>query len=204
MIFSLVYNVIFIILIWKCNIILHTLKFSCATASGYNFLTCRKVHFVITARKRSLQRLCFYRCLSVQGGLCLWSLCLGGLCPGGLYWGVSVQGSLSGESVSRWVSVQGGVCLGCLCQGDPSPASTVTCGRYASYWNAFLFICKTCKSATVSQKYIPQTVLFPIVINKSSLKIKVSTTIAIFNAWNTIVGINLQLQEWALKFYKPQ
>ena len=82
------------------------------------------------------------------------------------------------------ISVQGG-----LCQGDPPPR-TVACGRYASYWNAFLFICKTCKSSTVSLKYLPQTILFPIVINKISFKIKVSTTIAIFTTWNTIVGIN--------------
>ena len=40
--------------------------------------------------------------------------------------GVSVQG----VSLSRV-----GFCLGSLCQGDPR---TVTCGRYVSYWNAFL------------------------------------------------------------------
>ena len=28
---------------------------------------------VITTRKRSLRRLCFHRCLSVHGGVCLWS-----------------------------------------------------------------------------------------------------------------------------------
>ena len=60
------------------------------------------------------------RVVSIQGG----GLCLGGLCPGG--------------SLSRGVSVQGD------CQGDPPdrapPPHTVTSGRYASYWNAFLFI----------------------------------------------------------------
>ena len=45
----------------------------------------------------------------------------GGLCPG-----VSLSGGLS---------VRGGG----LCQGDPT--CTVTCGRYASYWNAFLLVC---------------------------------------------------------------
>ena len=77
--------------------------------------------------------LCFLRCSSVHGGL---GLCLG----------VSVRGSLSRGSLSREVSVQGvsiwgslskgGFCPGGLCQGDPR---TVTSGRYASYWNAFLF-----------------------------------------------------------------
>ena len=59
---------------------------------------------IITARKRSLRRLCFHRCLSVHRG-------------------VSVQG----ESPSRGVSVQrGGLCLGWasvwgggLCHGAP-------------------------------------------------------------------------------------
>ena len=89
------------------------------------------------------------------------------LCPegvsvkrGSLSGGVSVQGSLSrevsvqgclcpereslssGGSLSRGVSVQRGLCpegvsvQRGLCQGDPH---TVMCGRYASYWNAFLF-----------------------------------------------------------------
>ena len=39
---------------------------------------------IITARKRSLRRLCFYRCLSVHRGVCVW-LHLGGVhgCSGG-------------------------------------------------------------------------------------------------------------------------
>ena len=57
--------------------------------------------------------------VSVQGVLCPGDLCLGGLCPTG--------GSLS----KRGLSVQRG-----LCHGDPR---AVTSGRYASYWNAFLF-----------------------------------------------------------------
>ena len=60
------------------------------------------------------------------------------------------RGSLSGEgSLSRglcpgWVSVQGVSCpvtssvQGVSVREDPLP-STVTCGQYASHWNAFLF-----------------------------------------------------------------
>ena len=85
----------------------------------------------VTARKRSLRKLCFHKCLSVQGegglgglcpggslykgGFCLGSF-LGGLCPGGSLsrQGVSVQGDLDqaggslprGGSLSRRVSVR--------------------------------------------------------------------------------------------------
>ena len=85
--------------------------------------------------------------VSVQGK----GFCLGDLCPGG----VSVQrGSLSkgvsvqredlcpgeglcpgGGSLSRVGSLSGGVSV-----RDPPPHRTVTCGRYASYWNAFLYL----------------------------------------------------------------
>ena len=66
----------------------------------------------ITARKRSLRRLRFYTCLSFcpQGwGACSWE---GGACSGG-FW-------------SR----------GCLVE---TPLDDYCCGRYASYWNAFVF-----------------------------------------------------------------
>ena len=66
---------------------------------------------IITARKRSLQRLCFYTCLSVI------------LFTGG--WGCLPQ-----------------CMLGCT----PSPTGSSACweiwatnGRYAIYWNAYLF-----------------------------------------------------------------
>ena len=55
---------------------------------------------------------------SLSRGLCPGK---GDLCPGG---GLYLGGSLS------------------VCQGDPLWTETprkVTCGRYASYWNAFLF-----------------------------------------------------------------
>ena len=144
---------------------------------GVTKCKCLKNREVITAHKRSLQRLCFYGlCLSRGGGL--------GLCPGGsLSRGVSVPGgSLSRGLCPRGVSVQEGLCPGgSLSRGSLSRGSlsgvlcpeggicprgglcpgrgvylqaggslsrgvsvretphTVTSGRYASYWNAFLF-----------------------------------------------------------------
>ena len=75
---------------------------------------------IVTARKRSLGQGNVFRsiCLSTGGG------------------GVSVQGvSVRGVSVRR-VSVQGH-----LCPGRPHPPpSMVKSGRYASYWNAFMFL----------------------------------------------------------------
>ena len=101
-------------------------------------------------------------CLSTGGGVSVhmvWGVSVGGisvqgrgLCPGEgslSRGGVSVQGRglCPGEGfLSRGeVSVQGGgLCLGDLCrgrgfsvQGDPGK---VMCGRYASYWNAFLLV----------------------------------------------------------------
>ena len=46
--------------------------------------------------------------------------------------GISVQGVSKGGLCPRE-----GLCPGGLCQGKP-PVRTVTCGRYVSYWNAFL------------------------------------------------------------------
>ena len=64
----------------------------------------------------------------VQGGLCPWGLCPWGLCP----WGLCPGASLSGGSLSTGSLSRG------LCQGDPHCCHTVTCGRYTSYWHAFL------------------------------------------------------------------
>ena len=98
-------------------------------------------------RKQSLRRLCFHRCLSFHGGVSLSGgslprggalsgegLCPGGLCPGRRR-GACVQG--------------GGLCPGRvgLCPGRGNV--TVMCGRYASYWNGFLFsvcLCNLCIS----------------------------------------------------------
>ena len=62
----------------------------------------------------------FSQCLSVHGGG--GGLCPGGFQPGGCPGGVSVQESLSRGSLSG------------------RPPRTVTCGQYASYWNAFLLL----------------------------------------------------------------
>ena len=84
------------------------------------------------------------RDLCPEGGLCpggslsrgslSGGFCLGGLCLGVSVWGVSVWGSLS----------RGGLCLRVSLSGRASvmetPLRTVTRGRYASYWNAFLYV----------------------------------------------------------------
>ena len=110
---------------------------------------CVCVICMFTLRKRSLQRLCFHRCLSLRGGsvsvrgVSVWrdslsgvslswgrGLCLGGLCPGGLCLGGLCLGGLC----------LGGLCLGgslserCLSGKLPG---VVMCGWCASYWNAF-------------------------------------------------------------------
>ena len=102
--------------------------------------------------------------VSVWGGLYLRGLCPRGSLSGGSLSGVSVWGlcpggSLSGKGVSVWGSLSGGLCLGVSVQGGLSrgvcPGESlsgrgrgvsvretprmVTNGRYASYWNAFLF-----------------------------------------------------------------
>ena len=101
-----------------------------------------------------LRRLCFYICLSFSshgGGCypsmhCRWypsmpcSRSLGGLVPGG---------ACSGGGGLLWGGLLGG---GCACSGGvPAPEGGVEtppkvdcycCGRYTSYWNAFLlFYC---------------------------------------------------------------
>ena len=77
------------------------------------FLVLEMKSYLITVRKRSLRRLCFYPCLSVI-------LFTGGLLPG--------------------VPGPGGAGPGgCVPGGNPPDG--YCCGRYASYWNAFLLLC---------------------------------------------------------------
>ena len=80
---------------------------------------------IITARKRSLRRLCFYRRLSVHGGGGVRG-CSRGACvvaPGGHAWLL-----LGGACV---VAPGGGM------RGFSDEIRSMS-GRYASYWNAFL------------------------------------------------------------------
>ena len=58
-----------------------------------------------------------------------------------LLWGLPSRG-ISVEGFSVWrVSLKEGLCPEGLCQGDPLDKylHTVKNGRYASYWNTFLF-----------------------------------------------------------------
>ena len=122
-----------------------------------------RVLFVITARKRSLRRLCFYRCLSfcprgggVRGcsgggmhgcsrGACMvaWGACVvarGGMhgCSGGV-----CMVALGGHAWLLWGGMhgcsQGGMhgCSGGGVHGFSNEIRSMS-RRYASYWNAFL------------------------------------------------------------------
>ena len=100
----------------------------------YNVTAKHLRHVVIqrhsfTARKRSLGQgnVFIPVCHSVHRGKVSVPVCITGHMTGGpLSRGISVQ---------RGVSVQGGLCPGGVSQRD---TLTVTHGRYASYWNAFL------------------------------------------------------------------
>ena len=97
----------------------------------------------------SLSRGSLSKGVSVQEDLCPGgSLSMGGLCPGGfLSRGVSVQEGLCRGGLCPRGLCPRGLCLGISVRGDlcperslsGRPPCTVTCGRYASYWNAFLF-----------------------------------------------------------------
>ena len=102
---------------------------------GYH---CPYLHRVVTARKRSLRRLCFYTCLSVI-------LFTGGsesLSRGVSARGVSVRGVSVWGSLSKGGLCPGGSLLGGLCPGGPllGRLPTVMSGQYTSYWNAFLLM----------------------------------------------------------------
>ena len=113
----------------------------------------------VTVRKRSLRRLCFYTCLSVlRGGVRYpgpypgggWEVWLGASRPipwgrlGGLAGGGGFPGPYPGGSWRVWPGGApgpglGGVCIPACTEADIPPADGYCCGRYASYWNAFLF-----------------------------------------------------------------
>ena len=71
-----------------------------------------KCRWVVTARKRSLRRLSFYRCLSVHEGACV---------AGDVHGtGACMAGGMHGTPPDRYYEIRS------------------MSGRYASYWNAFL------------------------------------------------------------------
>ena len=86
-------------------------------------------NFLITARKRSLRRLCFYTCLSVIlfTGECAWQ-------RGHAWQGACMPG---GCGEGHWLLGLAGVCR--ACPPDTTRYGRSVRGRYASYWNAFLF-----------------------------------------------------------------
>ena len=113
-----------------------------------------KLAWIITARKRSLRRLCFYRCLSVHtgGGACvvLFGGCawfyLGGM--HGFIWGCVVlfRGAyvvFFGGACMVFPGVHGfsgGACMVFSVFFGYNEIRSMS-GRYASYWNAFLLPC---------------------------------------------------------------
>ena len=79
------------------------------------------VRTVITARKRSLRRLCFYRCLSVHGGACM-----GGVWQGGVHdRGACVAGGVHGR--------------GCVVAGMCGRRSV--CGEGCVWWGCAWHAC---------------------------------------------------------------
>ena len=122
----------------------------------------KKLIGLVTVRKRSLRRLCFYTCLSVlRGGVRSpgpypgggWEVWLGASRP--IPWGR--LGGLAGGGVSRPIP-RGygpgimdyynpmGIIPACTEAKSPPSADGYCCGQYASYWNAFLLLDKVMMS----------------------------------------------------------
>ena len=74
-------------------------------------------HDVFLPSATKLRRLCFYTCLSTGGGV-----------SASVHAGIPPPGA---DTPWEQAPPQG---------ADPPPADGYCCGRYASYWNAFLFI----------------------------------------------------------------
>ena len=111
---------------------------------------------LITTRKRSLRRLCFYRCLSVyrRGIHGRWVCVLGGCA----WQGACIHGR--GEH-GRGMHGRGCVVGGCVVRGPAWHAGPTgryyeirsMSGRYASYWNAFLFNNEICFEISLKLNY---------------------------------------------------
>ena len=120
---------------------LKQLRSSRRYASRRNSFLC----FLPSATK--LRRLCFYRCLSVhRGGVvsqhalqvvsqhALQQVSRGGASSRGV---PAPGGACSGRVPAPWGELlQGGACSR---EVETPPVDGYCCGRYASYWNAFLF-----------------------------------------------------------------
>ena len=150
---------------------------------------------IFTARKRSLRRLYFYTCLSVilftEGGGCL----VGGVPgPGGLLrrvpdWGVPAPGGLllgvcswgggwcllgGGGVCSRRKWVGGAYSGGCLVETPPPPPRDgYCCWRYASYWNAFLFLKVLVSTDDLSVSFLISDIKEKLVCNNIGMIIQV-------------------------------
>ena len=80
--------------------------------SGFGDLFAGYGYPIFTAHKRSLRRLCFYRCLSVHRGACVTGACMvgghvwqGGMRGGGAWQGGMCGGGVHGRGSHAW---QGG------------------------------------------------------------------------------------------------
>ena len=115
---------------------LHDLMFA-VRVSLQQAMVKAKAKFLPSATK--LRRLCFHRHLFVHRGVCL---VLGGLLRGGLLQEASALG--------RGVWSQGGLYPSMHWGRPPPRRDGYCCGRYASYWNAFLFF-EVCRQSDVEQ-----------------------------------------------------
>ena len=111
------------------------------------FFGCNTFFFINWTRNIYRQQTKFAKVMFSQVSVCLQR----GLCPEGVSVqrylcpeGVSVQGMSLFRGCLSGGSLSGGLCPGDLCPGGGGSLSRkVTCGRYASYWNTFLFACHT-------------------------------------------------------------
>ena len=129
---------------------------------------------LVTARKRRLQRLCFHTCLSsCSQGVVVSQHALQVCRP-------IPRGEVEGSGLGVFPGPHPGGCLQAHTRGEypsmhwgrhPPPADSYCCGRYASYWNAFLFL------HNFEMNHITQ-------INKKYLKIR--TTLHLRNHWQPL------------------
>ena len=124
----------------------HTFRVTCFSSNNIFVVSC-EFHvmqgsisgYFITAHKRSLRRLCFYRCLSVRRrGVhgCWWGACV--VAGGGCAWLLAGGACVVAGGGCAWL-LTGGACVVagrgvCVVDGGGGHA----CGHNASYWNAFL------------------------------------------------------------------